>query len=1336
ELSVEALADAFAVLWGMSLQLVPLVPRRLGSNIYGALLLIQQVEALRRPLDERLGHARTEFVLHLALAWAQGWSRRPMSSLVSLSEKLVSLRELRARRVLFQQWADVLFAHEPNEGITQAALDRPLDLPNGPLENYGDHVWQLAASAFAVSLATTRSPARAVAAGFAALPQPARLGRELFAAELGRVFARQGMLVLSPPALRRLDRIDTLVLPADLVAREQFLVGDVFALKGISRQEALGRARRLFRAERPLRVQKNEGYALGPARLLPGALGGEIEAAVQERESRGALVLALARDEQVLGLVEVHIFPEGGVVDALRAARKAGLSIVLAADDPNQTEGLNPDQVIGLTLGLGAGIRKLQEAGKAVCFVGRGPSEGYAAADLGLALCVRDKPTPWGAHVLCPDDTRSMATLIAAIAGARSVSAQSVRLALGATAIGTLASAAGQKPAAGRRVMFVVNAASLASMLNAVRRTAMVDKQTRSAADPTPWHALGVQGVLARLGTSMEGLSGDEIHRPESREEKPAWLQLGQAIQKELFSPLSPLLALGAGISAVVGSVADAGIVAGVGGINALIGGVQRFKTERAISELGKVTEGKVQVRRNGRVVVTPVDALQRGDLVLLSQGDLVPADCRIVESEGLEVDTSSLTGESLPVRKGPAPSFAESIADVTSMLYAGTSVAAGTTLAVVVATGDETVARRAVQATPDEARGGVEARLRELMRLTGPVAFGAGAALVAAGMLRGRSVGDLVTTGVGLAVAAVPEGLPVLATAAQLAAAGRLLKHGTLVKNPRAIEALGRVDVLCMDKTGTLTRGQIELSHVHDGDTEEVVSKLSGRRRDVLQMALRAVARDRADVIDPLDAALVYASKGSRASMPSTYERLAERAFESGRGFEAVLGKSADGLSIYVKGAPEHLLARCDEVRFGEQKESIASGEKRIRAEIDRLTGRGLRVIGVAVRALSQTLEDPREELNEPRGLTFVGLIAFRDPVRESARRAIEELGKAGVRTVMITGDHPNTAHAIAEDVNLQGASSVLHGAQIAQMDEHELELAVERTSVFARVTPAQKVRVVRALQRAGHVVGMVGDGANDAPAMRVADAGIAVGKTSTDAARMASDIVLTEPRIDTLLEIVVEGRAMWTAVRDAVSILVGGNLGEIGYSVAIGLLTGRAPLNPRQLLLVNFLTDVAPSMAIALRAPSVKDLRELREATPEMALGAPLDREILSRAFTTALGAGGSWMSARVTGGSVRARTVGLVGLVGTQLGQTLLKGQQSRAVLWTGLGSFAALGLIIQTPGLSQLFGCTPLGPVGWTQGIASSVTATIASPLVDSAVGKAADLYAVLRAATAP
>ncbi|MET0339791.1 MAG: hypothetical protein ABW252_02270 [Polyangiales bacterium] len=284
EFAVEAFVDAVALLWGLSLRILPLVPRRLGSSLYGALLMISEVERLRAPLDQKLGRQRADFVLHIALALAQGWSRRPLSSLVDLTEKLVSLRELRARRMLFRQWADRLTAHDLVFGISQPAPARACELPQGPLEKYSDHIWQLALSAFGVSLATTRSPSRAVAAGFAALPQPARLGRELFAAELGRVFARHGMLVLAPAALRRLDRIDTLVLPADLVAREQFLVGDVFALRGIPRGEALTRARRLFRADRPLRVQRGDGYALGPARLLPHAVDSELEAAMTERE--------------------------------------------------------------------------------------------------------------------------------------------------------------------------------------------------------------------------------------------------------------------------------------------------------------------------------------------------------------------------------------------------------------------------------------------------------------------------------------------------------------------------------------------------------------------------------------------------------------------------------------------------------------------------------------------------------------------------------------------------------------------------------------------------------------------------------------------------------------------------------------------------------------------------------------------------------------------------------------------------------------------------------------------------------------------------------------------
>jgi magnesium-transporting ATPase (P-type) len=258
--------------------------------------------------------------------------------------------------------------------------------------------------------------------------------------------------------------------------------------------------------------------------------------------------------------------------------------------------------------------------------------------------------------------------------------------------------------------------------------------------------------------------------------------------------------------------------------------------------------------------------------------------------------------------------------------------------------------------------------------------------------------------------------------------------------------------------------------------------------------------------------------------------------------------------------------------------------------------------------------------------------------------------------------------------------------------------------------------VRVVRSLQRAGRVVAMAGDGANDAPSIRLADVGVAIGENSTAAARGAADIVLADGRIETLVRAIAEGRAMWSSVQDAVSILVGGNLGEIAFTTLVGLISGRPPLNARQLLLVNLLTDVAPAMVIALRPPSEEALEQLANQGPDIALGQPLTRNIAARAALTTLGAGTAWTTARIFGGRTQARTVALAALVGTQLGQTLKSGQGSRAVTATGVGSAALLALVIQTPGLSHFFGCRPLGPFGWATAIGASAAATNAPDLL--------------------
>jgi cation-transporting ATPase I len=435
---------------------------------------------------------------------------------------------------------------------------------------------------------------------------------------------------------------------------------------------------------------------------------------------------------------------------------------------------------------------------------------------------------------------------------------------------------------------------------------------------------------------------------------------------------------------------------------------------------------------------------------------------------------------------------------------------------------------------------------------------------------------------------------------------------------------------------------------------------------------------------------------------------------FEAGRGYHATVGNCEQGVVIDVKGAPEVVLSRCSGLRRAGQRVSLdekASTELHERAAA--LAAQGLRVLAVAERIVPEGDSlDPRRLV----GLTFLGFLAFSDPVRESAARAVSELAEAGVRTVMITGDHPGTARAVARDLGLDTDSAVLSGAELAEISDADLARRIRKVSVFARVTPAQKVRIVRALQRAGRVVAMVGDGANDAPAIRLANVGIAVGEQSTTAARAAADILLTDARLETLVDAVLEGRAMWAAVRDAVSILVGGNLGEIGFTLGAGLIDGRPPLNARQLLLVNLLTDVAPAMAIALRPPAPRSHAALAHEGPEASLGELLNRQIAGRAAITAMGASAAWGIARFTSSRARANTVGLVALVGTQLGQTLVSGGMSRPVVLTSVGSAAVLAAIIQTPGLSQVFGCRPLGPIGWATAVGASAAATGASVLL--------------------
>ena len=573
------------------------------------------------------------------------------------------------------------------------------------------------------------------------------------------------------------------------------------------------------------------------------------------------------------------------------------------------------------------------------------------------------------------------------------------------------------------------------------------------------------------------------------------------------------------------------------------------------------------------------------------------------------------------------------------------------------------------------------------------------------------------------LAVAAVPEGLPVVATVAQLASARRMSERNALVRNPPTIETLGRVDTLLLDKTGTLTEGRISLRTVSDGIVEEPLGSLTECGRTILAAGLRASPGRVNGQAPPhmTDLAVVEAAEavGVVTSTSVGFWTLVDDVpFESGRGYHAALGRTPTGPVLVVKGAPEIVLPRCVQWRRGRGVEPMGEAARdKIEAEVERLAHRGFRVLAVAERSASS-----RQDLTEDRveRLEFLGLLGLADQVRPTAAEAVSTLRRAGVSVVMLTGDHPTTAASIGTELGIVNGQRVVTGAQIDQLDDHQLGVLLPQVSVFARVTPAQKVRVVEAYRRSGHTVAMAGDGANDAPAIRLADVGIALGRNGTNAAREAADLVVTDDRIETITDAIVEGRGMWASVRDSIALLLGGNLGEIAFTLGAGMLrAGGSPLNARQLLLVNLFTDILPALALAVRPPASTNPESLLHEGPDASLGRALTREVLVRAGVTAGSATGAWLAARMTGTAPRASTVALVALVGAQLGQTMVAGWRSPLVVGASAVSGVALAAVVQTPGVSHFFGCRPLGPVGWTIALVASGAGTATSVLLPRA-----------------
>jgi cation-transporting ATPase I len=1281
------------------------------------------------------------------------------------------------------------------------------------VEKLGDRTALAALLGAGGVLAATGDPARAAELMAATMPRAARQGREAFAAVLGRELARRDVVTMDAGALRRLDRVSVVVVDSSALGTGEPRILDAAALvPGVTDAEMWRIAQKALAEPSPPDGPRSSTGSAAPTGSAPnrpdlttdapwqagpwrfdhapdaprGRLGGPVALTLDVRHSydtRGG------RHGRVRVGVDVDPLAEA----VLAAARGSGVRLAMTSHDSVGDLAAWADDVIAGHEVLAEYVRSLQADGHGVLVVSATDDEALAAADVGVAVTRPGGPVCWSADLLCGPDLGEVWRVLRSVATAHAVSQQAARLAVGGSALGALLTMTGRRrPRLSPQNVPPIHGAALLAVFDGAFSAFRLGYLT----PPPPavranWHDLTPEEAFQRLERGLgspppaeppRGRLVTAVRSARSRAEalvRASALSgvvtpplrnsaaLSQAVARELRDPLTPVLVFGAAASAVVGSGVDAVLVGGVVAGNALVGGAQRLRAERALRRL--LLGEKVQAQRVSRrpedgaaprrwedvasakptaadPEPIPADELRPGDVVRVEVGDVVPADLRLLDSDGLEADESSLTGESLPVDKSAVATPGAELDERSCMLYEGCTVLTGTGLGLVVAVGRDTEAGRAAAVAGTAApSAGLQARLAGLTRAALPAAGVGGLAVAVVSALRGVPFRQAVASGVAVGVAAVPEGLPLVATVAQLAAARRLAPRGILVRSSRTLEALGRVDTVCFDKTGTLTRGRLSVTAVADVEGGVAPGGAVGRR--VLKTAARACP-------DPGDEGAASALHATdRAVLDAAHERLghdvdwtlrADLPFETNRGYSASLGSNSPKVVLAVKGAPEVVLALCSKVRDRHGKRRKLSGQQRRAAEdaVTRMAGDGLRVLAVAEKR-PQTTPEPDPDLEAmAEDLTLLGFVGIADTPRADAGEAVRRLAEAGVRVTMITGDHPETATAIARDLGIPDPHLVMTGAEFDRLPERPRIEQVAATTVFARVSPQQKVKIVRALQKAGRVVAMTGDGSNDAAAIRAADVGIALAGHGSAAARSAADLVLAEPDPVRIADALAEGRALWDRVQDAASILVGGNAGEVAFTVLGTAVGGRNPLNTRQLLLVNMLTDMMPALAVALApakaataggvaghgvATSGDHATGQGDDTATYTAPRPTDgtwdpalvRGLAIRGTATAAGAMLAWIFGRVTGRRSRAGTMALAALVGTQLGQTLATGRHSALVGATTAVSALALFAVIQTPGVSHFFGCTPLGPVAWAAVAASSVAATlgaVAAPTV--------------------
>lgn len=633
--------------------------------------------------------------------------------------------------------------------------------------------------------------------------------------------------------------------------------------------------------------------------------------------------------------------------------------------------------------------------------------------------------------------------------------------------------------------------------------------------------------------------------------------------------------------------------------LNAVMGVYQEGKAEKALDALKGMSAPHARVIRDGGEKVIDAADLVPGDIIRLEAGDFIPADARLLHSVGLKSEESALTGESVPSEKDYLADVHEGapLGDRSNMVYSGCSITYGNALAVVTATGMDTEMGKIANLLDNEkeVQTPLQKKLAQLGKYLGIIALAACAVVFVVGIIYGISVLEIFMTAVSLAVSAIPEGLPAIVTIVLSIGVQRMVKKNALIRSLPAVETLGSASVICSDKTGTLTQNRMTLTKAYldgESDTEKITTDNSDEIKKLLMYGTlccdgSVVFSDHGEqhIGDPTETAIVYAAH--RNGMPKDelnrkYPRLAEIPFDSDRKLMTTVNRIDGRNVVIVKGAFDMMMPRC--------KKGDLETAKRI---TESMSNDALRVLAIAFREIDEVPDNPTSDQLENE-LTFMGLVGMIDPPRPEAKAAVDICRKAGIKPVMITGDHVVTASAIAKELGiLQEGDRAITGAQLDDMTDSELDSSVENISVYARVSPENKIRIVKAWQRKDQVVSMTGDGVNDAPALKAADIGCAMGITGTDVAKGAADMTLTDDNFATIVDAVREGRGIYANIRKVVGFLLGTNIGEIITVFMAMMMWHKTPLLSMQLLLVNLVTDSLPAIALGME-PVEPDVME----------------------------------------------------------------------------------------------------------------------------------------------